>query len=198
MTTLWELSAFIALRKRVVRRSLGGGLLCAVCEGESEVAQACPALCDPVDCRPPGSSVHGLLQAGVLECVPFPSPGCICAPPKEQRRRCRHGRREYSEFASPGGTRVSAVPRRLELSCSLPARALPTMGLANSARSEIRCDHRKGRDATHKASLSSSLPSLDSNASGASCLSNIQVLVAKEAEDTTALLLLPANSISRD
>ena len=102
----------------------------------------------PVECRPPGSSGHGLLQAGVLECVPFPSLGRICAPPKEQRRRCRHGRREYSEFASPGGTRVSAVPRRLELSCSLPARALPSMGLANSARSEIRCDHRKGREET--------------------------------------------------
>ena len=36
---------------------------------ESEVAQLCPTLCDPVDCSPPGSSVHGILQARVLEWV---------------------------------------------------------------------------------------------------------------------------------
>ena len=33
----------------------------------SEVAQLCPTLCDPVDCSLPGSSVHGILQARVLE-----------------------------------------------------------------------------------------------------------------------------------
>ena len=38
-------------------------------ESESEVAQSCPALCDTVDCSPPGSSVHGILQARVLEWV---------------------------------------------------------------------------------------------------------------------------------
>ena len=31
------------------------------------VAQSCPALCDPMDCNPPGSSVHGILQARLLE-----------------------------------------------------------------------------------------------------------------------------------
>ena len=36
---------------------------------ESEVAQSCPTLCDPVDCSPPGSSVHGILQARILEWV---------------------------------------------------------------------------------------------------------------------------------
>ena len=30
---------------------------------ESEVAQSCPTLCDSVDCSPPGSYVHGILQA---------------------------------------------------------------------------------------------------------------------------------------
>ena len=34
---------------------------------ESEVAQSCPTLSDPVDCSLPGSSVHGILQARVLE-----------------------------------------------------------------------------------------------------------------------------------
>ena len=36
-------------------------------ESESEVAQLCPTLCDPMDCRLPGSSVHGIFQARVLE-----------------------------------------------------------------------------------------------------------------------------------
>ena len=36
---------------------------------ESEVAQLCPTLCDPMDCSLPGSSLHGILQAGVLEWV---------------------------------------------------------------------------------------------------------------------------------
>ena len=34
---------------------------------ESEVAQLCPVLCDPMDCSLPGSSVHGIFQARVLE-----------------------------------------------------------------------------------------------------------------------------------
>ena len=38
-------------------------------ESESEVAQSCPTLCNPVDCSPPGSSVHGILQARILEWV---------------------------------------------------------------------------------------------------------------------------------
>ena len=34
---------------------------------ESEVAQSCPTLSDPMDCSLPGSSVHGIFQARVLE-----------------------------------------------------------------------------------------------------------------------------------
>ena len=36
-------------------------------KSESEVAQSCPTLRDPMDCSLPGSSVHGILQARVLE-----------------------------------------------------------------------------------------------------------------------------------
>ena len=36
-------------------------------ESESEVIQSCPTLHDPMDCSLPGSSVHGILQARVLE-----------------------------------------------------------------------------------------------------------------------------------
>ena len=38
-------------------------------ESESEVAQLCLTLCDPMDCNPPGSSVHGIFQARVLEWI---------------------------------------------------------------------------------------------------------------------------------
>ena len=38
-------------------------------ESVSEVAQSCPTLCDPIDCSLPGSSVHGILQARILEWV---------------------------------------------------------------------------------------------------------------------------------
>ena len=36
-------------------------------KSESEVAQSCPTLSDPMDCSLPGSSVHGIFQAKVLE-----------------------------------------------------------------------------------------------------------------------------------
>ena len=44
------------------------------------VAQLCPMLCDPRDCSPPGSSVQGVLQARILEWLPFPSPGDLPRP----------------------------------------------------------------------------------------------------------------------
>ena len=34
-----------------------------------KVAQSCPILCNPMDCSLPGSSVRGILQAQILECV---------------------------------------------------------------------------------------------------------------------------------
>ena len=34
---------------------------------ESEIAQSCPTLCDPMDCSLPGFSVHGIFQARILE-----------------------------------------------------------------------------------------------------------------------------------
>ena len=36
-------------------------------KSESEVAQSCPTVSDPMDCSLPGSSVHGIFQARVLE-----------------------------------------------------------------------------------------------------------------------------------
>ena len=42
-------------------------LQCMKVKSESEVTQSCPTLSDPMDCSPPGSSIHGIFQARVLE-----------------------------------------------------------------------------------------------------------------------------------
>ena len=42
-------------------------LQCMKVKSESEVAQSCPTLRDPMDCSLPGSSIHGIFQARVLE-----------------------------------------------------------------------------------------------------------------------------------
>ena len=46
-------------------------------------AQFCPALCDPMDCSPPGSSVQGILQARILGQVAI-SFSRGSSPPREQ------------------------------------------------------------------------------------------------------------------
>ena len=46
----------------------------------SKSLQSCPTLLDPMDCSPPGSSVHGILQARILECLPLPTPGDLPDP----------------------------------------------------------------------------------------------------------------------
>ena len=42
--------------------------------------RSCLTLCDPMDCSPPGSSVHGILQARVLQWVDFSPPGDLADP----------------------------------------------------------------------------------------------------------------------
>ena len=50
----------------------------------AQLLQSCLTLCDPMDCSPPGSSVHGILQARVLEWVVlFLSPGDLPDPGME-------------------------------------------------------------------------------------------------------------------
>ena len=43
-------------------------LQCMKVKSENEVSQSCLTLSDPMDCNPPGSSIHGICQARVLEC----------------------------------------------------------------------------------------------------------------------------------
>ena len=42
-------------------------LQCMKVKSESKVTQSCPTLSDPMDCSLPGSSIHGIFQARVLE-----------------------------------------------------------------------------------------------------------------------------------
>ena len=65
----------------------------------SEVAQSCPTLCDPVDCSPPGSSLHGILQARVLEwgAISF-SRGS--SRPRDRTRVSRIGGRRFNLWAT--------------------------------------------------------------------------------------------------
>ena len=85
---------FTSLAKTV----LCGHLLAAKVKSESEVAQSCPTLCNPLDCSLPGPSVHGILQAGTLAWVAtsfsgdLPHPGIKTvvsnAPLQFQEARC--------------------------------------------------------------------------------------------------------------
>ena len=58
--------------------NLGGGYCFYIQQSpwkfpEKLIAQSSPTLCDPIDCSPPGSSVHGILEARILEWVAVPS-----------------------------------------------------------------------------------------------------------------------------
>ena len=43
-------------------------------------AQSCPTLCNPLDCSPPGSSVHGILRQGYWSGLSFLPPGDLPNP----------------------------------------------------------------------------------------------------------------------
>ena len=60
---------------------------------ESELAQSCPTLCDPVDCSPPGSSVLEILQARTLEGAAMPFSKGSSQPRDQTRVSCIAGRR---------------------------------------------------------------------------------------------------------
>ena len=55
------------------------------------VAQSCPTLCDPMDWSLPNSSVHGILQARILEWVPIPFPRGSSQPRDRTQMSCIAG-----------------------------------------------------------------------------------------------------------
>ena len=66
MTPSWGTSQISDLISKV---TLGVGTSDATCYFLDLVAKSCPTLCDPMDCSPPGPSVHGISQAKILEWV---------------------------------------------------------------------------------------------------------------------------------
>ena len=70
----------------------------------SEVAQLCPTLFDPMDSSPPGSSVHGSLQARILERVAIPFAGYLPNPGVELGSPALHPAMQvYSLPSEPRG-----------------------------------------------------------------------------------------------
>ena len=56
------------------------------------VAQLCPTICDPMDCSPSGSSVHGIPQARILEWIAIPFSRGISQPRDRTKVSCITGR----------------------------------------------------------------------------------------------------------
>ena len=63
-----------------------------VCASVGSAAQSCPTLCDPTDCSSPGSSVHGILQARILEWVAIPFSRGSSQPRDQTQASCIAGR----------------------------------------------------------------------------------------------------------
>ena len=61
---VWQLPWSILLSLLFFHKYYSPACVCA------QSLQLCPTLCDPIDCSPPGSSVHGILQVRILERVP--------------------------------------------------------------------------------------------------------------------------------
>ena len=63
-------TSYMAGERRSQRSELiDSPLLMCYAAAAAKSLQSCPTLCDPMDCSPPGSSVHGILQARTLEWV---------------------------------------------------------------------------------------------------------------------------------
>ena len=64
--------------------------------------QSCLTLCDPMDCSPPRSSVHGILQARILEWVPVPSSRASLQPRDGTNSRLQHWQSDSLQLVPPG------------------------------------------------------------------------------------------------
>ena len=82
------------------------------------VTQSCPTLCNLMNCSPPGSSAHGLLQARILEWVVIPSPGDLPGPGTDPRSP-----------AAEWGTGIEMGCQRWQRYCALTL-FYPLFGLA--------------------------------------------------------------------
>ena len=96
-------------------------LQCMKVKSEREFAQSCLILSDPMDCNPTGSSVHGVLQARVLEW------GAIAFSDIYFKLHHRQGL-TYTWTGGGGRTQEAACPMQLGKLCSWPQRKRPQGG----------------------------------------------------------------------
>ena len=69
---VWVLSIDFLVRVARFSISRNGVKVSHLSKSELLFGQWCPTLCHPMDCSPPGSSLHGILQARILEWVAIP------------------------------------------------------------------------------------------------------------------------------
>ena len=77
---VWVLSIDFLVRVARFSISRNGVKVSHLSKSELLFGQWCPTLCHPMDCSPPGSSLHGILQARILEWVAIPSPADLPNP----------------------------------------------------------------------------------------------------------------------
>ena len=73
-TSCFKIQMFLPLRILCVTSALCV-CVCVCVRAQAKLLQLYLTRCDPLDCSPPGSSAHGILQARILEWVPCPPPG---------------------------------------------------------------------------------------------------------------------------
>ena len=78
------------------------------------LAKSCPTLCEPLDCSPPGSSVHGIFLAGILERVAV-SFSRVSSWPKDQTHISCFGRQVPYHWATSKEALAEMVNRILKL-----------------------------------------------------------------------------------
>jgi len=110
LTVLGEWHWPVLLKERPFCLSYDFYVCMVVCVSQVLVSQSCLTLCDPTDCSPTGSSVHGIFQARILEWVPFPSPIVVCSIPLSFDVIERLNHAKTPGFLAPGGEEFSPGP----------------------------------------------------------------------------------------
>ena len=87
-----RLSDWTELNRKYTEDSIWCTFLSCSTATKEKVAQLCLTLCDPISCSPPGSSVHEILKAGILEWVAIPFFRASSQPRDQTRVSCVTGR----------------------------------------------------------------------------------------------------------
>ena len=103
-TNFTRLSGILGISVSHISCDTDRGQFCLILASCCLIAESCPALCDPVDCSPPGSSVHGILQARILEWAAV-SVSRGCSQPRDQTHISCTGRRVLFTAEPPGKPR---------------------------------------------------------------------------------------------